>query len=126
MKSIDAFIDKYCDPGLYADPKDLHRNGVKDDSLKPDLDIVLGEFPRALWEVGKIGTYGYRKYTKNGWVSVPNGISRYSSAELRHYLLHKIEGKFDKESELLHKAHKAWNALADLELACREDENWTT
>ena len=106
------------------DPSGLcaHAPGAKLDGDKPDMDLVLGAFSRALIEVAKVGTFGAKKYTSNGWLSVPNGISRYTSAELRHYAYEEIEGPVDRDSGLLHKAHKAWNALAALELELRKIE----
>lgn len=94
--------------------------GAKLDYGKPDLDLVLGDFSNALIEVGKVGTFGANKYSRSGWLLVPNGISRYLSALWRH-LLSKYKGEIlDKESGLLHSAHLAWNALAVLELELRE------
>lgn len=100
-----------------ADPhgKDAHSPGAKLDAGKNDLDLVLGAFAGALLEVGKVGTYGARKYTRNGWREVPNGIGRYSSAMLRHYFLEFQELR-DADTDLLHAAHLAWNALARLQL----------
>ena len=95
---------------------DLHAMGVKDDSNKPRLDLVLGDFATALWGVGLVGTYGANKYTDRGWHEVDNGIERYSNALLRHYLNFKSGETDDKESNLPHLAHLAWNALAILQL----------
>lgn len=94
--------------------------GSKLDYGKNRLDLVLGEFARALWEVGRVGTYGASKYSDKGWIEVPNAIERYADAMYRHYLKTKIEGDIDPESGLLHYAHMAWNALAVLELTCRQ------
>ena len=108
---------------LNINPPDLHIAGAKDDSLKPDLDLVLGDFTRALQEVGKIGTKGAIKYSEHGWLSVPNGTRRYSSALLRHYFL-ESEGEYlDEELQLPHAACVAWNALARLELILREHDD---
>jgi hypothetical protein len=94
--------------------------GVKLDQGKNRLGLVLGGFPRALKAVGEIGTFGARKYTDNGWESVPDGEKRYTDAMLRH-LLAKFEGEEnDPESGYTHAAHAAWNALAVLELALRK------
>lgn len=90
--------------------------GVKLDDNKPRLDLVLGGFSTALWGVGLVGTFGADKYTDNGWQEVENGIERYSSALLRHYLNYKNGEEDDPESNLPHLAHLAWNALAILEL----------
>lgn len=97
--------------------------GAKLDNGKPDLDLVLGDFSRALEEVGKVGTFGAAKYSKSGWLEVPNAISRYSSALLRHFFSGKNEER-DRDSNLLHLSHLAWNALAILELTLRkQNEN---
>ena len=107
-----------------SDPlgKNQHEAGAKLDAGKNRLDLVLGDFSRALWEVGRVGTYGANKYTDRGWVSVPNGLQRYGDALLRHYLQYKRGEAFDPESDLHHLAHAAWNALALLERTLRERE----
>lgn len=103
-----------------SDKKDLHKLGVKDDSTKPRLDLVLGDFATALWGVGLVGTFGANKYTDRGWHEVDNGIERYSNALLRHYLNFKSGEMDDIESNLPHLAHLAWNALAILQLYMEE------
>jgi hypothetical protein len=100
--------------------------GIKLDKEKPNLDMVLGGFARALWAVGEIGTHGAHKYTADGWVHVPNGSERYGSALLRHYLLYRKGETCDRESGRNHLAHIAWNALAILDLALREEEKNAT
>jgi len=94
----------------------LHTKGAKDDSAKPRLDLVLGDFSDALWEVGKVGTFGASKYCDRGWHEVENGRERYASALLRHYFRFKKGEVLDNESKLLHLSHMAWNALAILQL----------
>lgn len=90
--------------------------GVKLDENKPRLDLVLGDFPIALWLVGMVGTFGAKKYTDKGWKAVDNAIERYLSALLRHYMKYKMGEEIDTESNLPHLAHLAWNALAVLEI----------
>jgi len=105
-----------------ADPHglDQHQAGAKLDANKNRLGLVLHGFARALQEVGKVGTYGANKYTDNGWVDVPDGIARYTDAMYRH-LLTEAQGELcDKDTEILHAAHTAWNALAILDLMLRE------
>ena len=97
--------------------------GAKLDAGKPDLDLVLGDFSRALIQVGSVGTFGANKYSRSGWLSVPNAQDRYRSALLRHYFYEKSGEQSDPESNLLHAAHLAWNALAYLELLLRENED---
>jgi hypothetical protein len=102
-------------------PNNPHTPGAKLDHAKPDLDLVLGDFSRALIEVGKVGTFGAKKYSEHGWLSVPNGVHRYSSALLRHYFKYKSGEIYDSESKLLHLSHLAWNSLATLELYLEEN-----
>lgn len=102
---------------------DQHSPGAKLDSGKPRGDLVLGSFCRALASVVDVGTFGANKYTDNGWLSVPDGIKRYSDARMRHYLKRKAGENFDEDSRLMHLAHEAWNVLAELELTLREIEN---
>lgn len=99
-----------------TEEKNLHIKGAKDDSTKPRLDLVLGDFKKAIWDVGLVGTFGAKKYTDRGWKEVNNGIERYLSAMLRHYFKFKNGEKLDSESGLSHLSHMAWNALAVLEL----------
>lgn len=97
--------------------------GSKLDAGKPKVVRgALHYFPRALEEVAKVSEFGASKYLWNGWESVPDGVSRYAEAGTRHVLKEKIEGDIDSDSGLYHKAHKAWNALAELELFLREEE----
>lgn len=96
--------------------------GVKLDNEKPRMDLVLGEFTRALEEVSKVGTFGANKYTDKGWVEVSNGIERYLNAMLRHYMKFRRGKQKDEESGLPHLSHMVWNALAVLELYKRNEE----
>lgn len=89
--------------------------GVKDDSGKIRVGLMMGDFSRALLAVSAVTTFGAKKYTPHGWLTVPNGFDRYTDAMLRHQLSERDE-PFDNESQMLHAAHVAWNALARLEL----------
>ena len=106
------------------DPNGLaaHDPGAKLDSGKNRLGLVLHGFPRAITEVGRIGTYGARKYTDNGWMQVCDGQRRYTDAMYRHLMAEAAGENSDPESGLLHAAHAAWNALARLELLLRGKE----
>lgn len=104
------------------DGKNANEAGAKLDAGKNRLSLVLFGFARALNAVGEVGTYGANKHTDNSWVEVPNGEQRYSDAVLRH-LLKEASGEMrDKDTELLHAAHTAWNALARLDLMLRKAE----
>jgi hypothetical protein len=93
--------------------RDPHEPGSKLDANKPNCDLVFSGFANALLEVAKVGTYGADKYTENGWKEVPDGVRRYRSALYRHMLTTE---NYDLNTNLLHTAHAAWNALAVLEL----------
>lgn len=82
---------------------------------------LLPDFSRALLAVAEVGTFGARKYSRGGWVEVPDGVVRYSDALWRHLLAETIEPS-DNQSGMLHAAHAAWNALARLDLMIREAE----
>lgn len=101
---------------------DPHVPGAKLDMGKLRAGLVLTGFARSLTAVAEIGTFGATKYTDNGWISVPDGETRYTDALYRHLLAEARGEERDPESELLHAAHAAWNALARLDLAVRRRE----
>ena len=98
--------------------------GVKHDHGKPRASLVVHGFARALLEVSAVATFGAEKYTANGWMSVPNGLDRYTDAMYRHLLAEAAGQQCDAESGLVHAAHAAWCALARLELMLRDEEAW--
>lgn len=100
---------------------DPHAPGAKLDAGKPRPSLIISQMSRALTEVAKVGTYGANKYTDGGWQFVPNGVARYTDAMDRHRLKEGSED-CDKDTDLLHAAHLAWNSLARLELMLRERE----
>ena len=95
--------------------------GIKHDQGKPRVALVVHGFARALMEVSAVATFGAEKYSAHGWVSVPNGLERYTDAMYRH-LFAEAAGQCDAESGLAHAAHAAWCALARLELMLRDEE----
>jgi hypothetical protein len=105
-----------------ADPYGIpqHAPGAKNDEGKIMASLILG-FPRALWAIGAVATYGARKYTRDGWSHVPEAEARYEDAEIRHLLMGAMEEN-DQESGLPHAWHHAWNVLATLELQLRKQE----
>jgi len=98
--------------------------GSKLDGGKP-LAGVLGDFALALMAVAEVGTHGAEKYSRGGWQSVPDAETRYHDAEWRHLLKRRHED-YDKDSGLLHDAHRAWNVLAQLELRLRKTKSEAT
>lgn len=103
-----------------SDPtgRDPHEPGAKLDAGKT-MAGVLGDFSLALMSVADVGTFGAIKYSRGGWQSVDNGFERYTDAMWRHLIKERHE-PVDADSNLLHAAHLAWNALARLELLLRE------
>lgn len=97
--------------------------GAKFDVGKPAIYRgVVDYFPRALYEVARVSTFGASKYAWKGWESVPDGYNRYSDALHRHELYKAIKDNlYDSDSGLLHDAHSAWNSLARLELYIRDN-----
>lgn len=93
--------------------------GAKLDANKNQVGLMLESFPHALEQVAKVSTYGANKYSRLGWVHVPDGEQRYFDALGRHMLEYAKGQDADPESGLLHLAHAAWNVLAVLELQCR-------
>ena len=102
--------------------KNPDQPGAKLDAGKPRAGLVIAGFSRALYAVSEVGTFGAKKYTDFGWLSVPDGIDRYHDALFRHLLAEGAGEEYDQESDCLHAAHAAWNALARLELMLMRDE----
>jgi len=91
--------------------------GIKHDEGKPlVLKGFLRQFPLAIEAVARVSEFGAEKYTWGGWETVPEGVERYGEALARHLLQ---EG-YDAESNMVHAAHAAWNAMARLELMMRK------
>lgn len=103
--------------------KNLHAcpvEGLKYDEGKNRMGLVLQGFSNALWEVGRVGTFGANKYGENNWMYLDNAKSRYKDALFRH-LFQYMQGKdLDDESGLKHLSHACWNCLALLEFENKE------
>lgn len=86
--------------------------GMKYDGGKPELSLI----PTSLiLEVGKVLTYGAKKYAPNNW---RKGIqqSRLISAALRHIIAYNDGEEYDLESGLPHLAH----AICELSFAMEQ------
>lgn len=95
---------------------------LKEIENKLDLSL-LGDLRSALTEVAQVMHYGALKYSRNNW---KKGISidKVRAALLRHEFKYDNGEMFDKESGLLHLAHRAFWALAELEQLLREESNF--
>lgn len=90
----------------------------------PLVQGCLNRFPLALMEVAKVSVFGGTKYNKEpgdmSYLDVVDAAVVYRDAEARHMLKEQVEGPINREDgDLYHKAQKAWNALADLEVFLR-------
>jgi hypothetical protein len=85
----------------------LHVHGAKDDLSKLPVELVPVE---AIEAIAKVMDFGRKKYTENGWKSVPQAYRRYLGALLRHsYALLRGE-VMDNDSGMPHIYHIACNA----------------
>ena len=116
--------------GLTEEEKEIMKNlhacpveGLKYDNGKNRMGLVLQGFSNALWEVGRVGTFGANKYSPNSWQNLTNGKERYLDALCRHLFKHLQGEKIDDESGLLHLSHLAWNALCLLEFELKENHD---
>lgn len=87
-------------------PVNQHVPGAKSDHGKLDLTLVPVEMEEA---VAEIMTFGARKYTRDGWRSVPDAGLRYFAAMERHLKSFRKGEDNDPESGLHHLAHAACN-----------------
>lgn len=102
-----------------TDPRGIaqHAPGAKLDAGKPKITTgAIKYFPRALTAIAEISELGAEKYSWDGYRHVPDGIKRYDDAEGRHMVGESVDGLYDPSSGYLHASHRAWNALAYLEL----------
>ncbi len=109
--------------GAQDDPSKIGTGAVKYDGGKPSVwRGVIQYFPRALWGVAEISSFGARKYAWNGWADVEDGYARYQDGKCRHMLKEAMGEEIDPDSKLEHLKHEAWGALAALELYIRNKE----
>ena len=116
---------------------------AKKDEGKIRMFEVLEGFAPALFQVSRVSNYGFHKHTErararlvqqqnlsyeeaskavpyNNWL---NGtIETYDNALLRHIIARMLGEIHAEDSELLHRAHEAWNSLAALTLYIKENE----
>jgi hypothetical protein len=108
---------------LENDPlgKSAREPGAKMDAGKaPVLRGSLQYFPRAIKYLAQISEIGARKYSWKGWEKVPDGITRYGDALVRHLLAEETDGPIDADTQCLHAGQVAWNAMARLELILKD------
>lgn len=84
----------------------IEEKGLKDDENKIMLDLI---YPYWIEEIGKVLTYGAKKYKPNSWQNTQDGINKHYAAALRHILAFRKGEVFDKESGLNHLSHAISN-----------------
>jgi Domain of unknown function (DUF5664) len=99
-----------------------HTPGAKLDAGKVDLTF-LEDWPHALAAVCRVAEFGANKYSRGGWLKVPDGFRRYTKAMLRHVLrIGDLDVILGVAPEHIHDAQVAWNALSRLEMKLRGEQ----
>jgi hypothetical protein len=80
--------------------------GLKYDEDKNRLGLIPVE---SLLELGKVYTYGAKKYSDESWKNVEPFEERYYDALLRHLFAWRGGERMDKESRLTHLSHAFCN-----------------
>ena len=83
----------------------LREYGKKFDDDKIRMDLLMKSCAKSLEEVGKVLTFGAKKYSDDNWKKVPDGKKRYIAALHRHLSAYYQGKKIDEESKLDHLAH---------------------
>lgn len=96
--------------------------GAKLDAGKPMVWLCISGFPRALAKVADVSTAGAKKYSPNGWKSVPDGEDRYMQAFGRHTLDLAAGRRIDAGTGCMIHAQMIWNLMAALELQLQREE----
>lgn len=103
----------------------LKKEGVKHNDNKLPMDkMITIQFPKALNAICKATLFGHNKYFESdkdflNFKKVKGGSQTYADALQRHNF---NKGEIAEDSKLPHIFHKAWNALAELELWIEENK----
>jgi len=109
-----------------------HEPGAKLDQDKVDMSL-LNFIHNALFEVCRVMDYGQVKYSRGGFLEVPNAHNRYTAAMFRHWY-NEFFAKYDDDpfydteegarfkGTIRHDAQVAVNALFRLEHALRKEQ----
>ena len=97
--------------------------GKKHDNGKIPAHSPLAYFPRALEGVAEVCAHGEGIHGFNTWATIEDAVRRYQDADTRHELelcKGNTHDTGENGSGLHHLKHRAWNALALLELEMRK------
>lgn len=81
---------------------------MKFDDNKIKLELIPLE---TINEIGKVLTFGAKKYKENSWQNLDKFEDRYFGACLRHLIAHRTGEKIDNESNLPHLSHTITNLI---------------
>ena len=97
------------------------KNGQKDFSDKPRMDLVLPDFVLGL---GRGMSEGLKSYDANSWQNVKHGQAKYQAAAMRHLLAIMLGEQIDPKSKLPHAYHLGCCAmiLSGLQSSGKGDE----
>ncbi|WP_223178575.1 dATP/dGTP diphosphohydrolase domain-containing protein [Photorhabdus heterorhabditis] len=99
-------VCNFCSTRIFK-PYDKHDAGKYRFSLLPLQPVI---------ETLRVLEFGANKYSPNGWKYVPDGITRYFDALMRHLFAYRSGEKYDPESNLSHLAHAVCCLLFLMEL----------
>lgn len=104
-QSLTDFYNKEKEP-MSTDPKADPSKGVKETTGKPRLDLIP---PVIKWALGKVLTFGAKKYAAYNWAKGLNYSDVYAAMD-RHLTSWWEGDVYDKESGMSH----LWHALTEL------------
>jgi hypothetical protein len=90
--------------------------GIKYDSDKPRMDLLIKNLALAVEEVVKVLTYGAKKYPDaDNWKKLDELERRYCGSSMRHEIAHNKGELIDPESDCYHLSHKICGDLFRLQ-----------
>lgn len=95
---------------------------IKNDRKDNKVMMELLPWPE-LEEIAKVYTAGAKKYGPHNWENLPDGYERYKGAMLRHLTEVEKGNDIDEETQCLHAAQVAWNAIAMLHFKMKDYED---
>ena len=97
---------------------DSKKNDRLDDKLRWEL-LPLEDME----DIVRVYTAGANKYGANKWQNLPDGYQRYKAALFRHLVEYEKGNWLDNETNCIHLAQVAWNAIAMLHIAKQNMKN---
>lgn len=125
------FVPPPIEQAIIEQNANLKKVGAKklDAGKLPVMRGVITRFPLAMQEIARVSQVGTTKYavpiSDRAYKDVPDGLGRYEDAIARHTVEEQMHGAVNIERggalpaegvALFHKAQRAWDALASLEI----------